>query len=143
MKSLVSATRSLRRYPTPFDLAATSSVAYCSSTYCDRTMTAVSGCLSRTASAATIPSEVKVGGIRTSTTTRSGRCSSTASMKLSASGQAAATSKPADVSRRTIPSRSRTESSASTTLVAGWVVSSWTVSSVMTGSVRCEGGGSR
>lgn len=62
-----------------------------------------------------MPSEVNVGGMRTSTTTRSGRWRSTATRNVSASGQASATSKPPAVSNRTRPSRSRTESSAMTT----------------------------
>ena len=65
-----------------------------------------------------MPSSVCVGGIRTSMTASSGRCSATALSSWAASGTAATTSKPPSVSIRVSPSRSSTESSAITIRMA-------------------------
>ena len=69
-------------------------------------------------SAALMPSSVWVGGIRTSMTARSGWCPATALSSCSASGTAAATSKPPSVSILVSPSRSSTESSVFWSLLA-------------------------
>src|SRR5690606_660217 len=93
------------------------SPAWDSSTYWDSTSTAVPGSSWRTASAARSPSSVNDGGIRTSTTATSGRWCRTASRSASPSPTAATTVQPASSSSRTRPSRSSTESSASTTRI--------------------------
>ena len=66
--------------------------------------------------AATRPSSVWVGGMRMSTIATSGLCMATCRSRSSAVPDWATTSKPDSSSRRTTPSRSRTESSAITTL---------------------------
>ena len=77
-------------------------------------MIATSGHCRRITRAARIPSSVKVGGIRTSAITSSGRCRSTAASSPAASSTAATTSKPVVSSSLVSPARSRTESSAIT-----------------------------
>ena len=71
-------------------------------------------CSARMASAARRPSSVWVGGIRMSTIATSGRCSRTAASSSSAVQAWATTLNPASTSRRAMPSRSSTESSART-----------------------------
>ena len=73
------------------------------------------GCSARIWCAARRPSSVCVGGIRTSTTATSGLCAPTLRSRSSASPAWPATSKPDSSSRRARPSRSSTESSATTT----------------------------
>ena len=75
----------------------------------------MSGCFSLIDFAARSPSSVWVGGIRMSTTATSGRCIATWRRRSSAVPDCATTSKPDSSSSRAIPSRSSTESSASTT----------------------------
>ena len=109
--SVTSATRSLSRYPTLLVLADNRSAAYRSSTYCDSTRIAMSGHWARIASAARMPSSVKVGGIRTSATTRSGCSLSTAASSSLPSPAVAATSNPALSRSLVSPARSSTLSS--------------------------------
>ena len=66
-------------------------------------------------SPARTPSSVCVGGMRTSSTTRSGCVGSSAASSEAASPKLASTSSPASTSSRVMPSRRRTESSASIT----------------------------
>ena len=73
------------------------------------------GCFSRISRAARSPSSVCVGGMRMSTSATSGLYERTFSISSSAVPACPTTSKPASSSRRAMPSRSRTESSASTT----------------------------
>ena len=78
----------------------------------------------RICSAARSPSSVKVGGMRTSTTARSGWWRSTTVSRSSALSTVPTTSMPASASRRVSPARSSTESSAITIRMAapraGW-----------------------
>ena len=76
---------------------------------------ATSGSSSRIVRAASSPSAVWVGGIRMSTTTRSGTCSRTSARRGSPSPACPTTSKPGRASRLANPSRSSTSSSARTT----------------------------
>ena len=80
-------------------------------------MIRASGQARRTSTAARSPSSVWLGGIRTSTTPTSGRCSSVAATYDGPSPTAATTSWPASASSSWSPSRSRRESSATTILI--------------------------
>ncbi len=80
-------------------------------------MIRAAGQLARTSTAARSPSSVWLGGIRTSTTPTSGRCSSVAATYAGPSATAATTSWPASASSSWSPSRSRRESSATTILM--------------------------
>jgi hypothetical protein len=74
----------------------------------------MSGCRSRSSTAARMPSSVLVGGIRMSVTTTSGRSLSTASRSEGRSPQDTTTSMPGWAAKtRATPSRTMTLSSAS------------------------------
>ena len=79
-------------------------------------MIRASGHARRTSTAARSPSSVWLGGIRTSTMPRSGRCSSIAATNDGPSPTEPTTSWPASASSSWSPSRSSRESSATTTL---------------------------
>src|SRR4051794_18622752 len=83
--------------------------------YCDRTTTPTSGVSALIASAARMPSSVWLGGIRMSTSARSGLCARTLRITSSPSPAWATTSNPWRPSSCAIPSRSSTVSSAITT----------------------------
>ena len=80
-------------------------------------MTRASGHCRRTSTAARSPSSVWLGGIRTSTTPTSGRCSSAAATNDGPSPTEATTSWPASASSSWRPSLSSSESSATTILI--------------------------
>src|SRR5699024_3720920 len=112
----ISVTRFFSRYPTPTDSVPNSSVAYSRSTYWLSTSTPVSGNRRLIDRAASRPSVVWVGGIRTSTIARFGRRRATARSSSCPSPTEATTEIPSSSSRLRTPSRSSTASSASTTV---------------------------
>jgi hypothetical protein len=123
LNSATSDTRSLSRYPIPVAPDSSSRDAYLVSMYCENTRTPIPGYRSRIVSAARRPSSVCDGGIRTSVTATSGRCSATAATSASPSPTAAAISWPLSVSSLISPSRSRAASSAITTLTTAPAIS--------------------
>lgn len=102
--------------------SASSSSTYPATTYWLRTSTRAEWSARRTASVARNPSSVWVGGMRTSTMPRSGRCSAIAATKASPSPTPATTWWPASARMSCNPSRRRTESSATTTRSDGDVL---------------------
>src|SRR4051812_3096565 len=109
-------TRSFSRYPRPATPSDSRSNAYSSSTYCDSTTTPIDGCSERIRLAASMPSVVKVGGIRMSVRTASGRCRATDSSSAVES-VTTSTRSTSSVSARSaeMPWRTRKLSSAKTT----------------------------
>src|SRR5262245_15886650 len=109
----------------------------------ESTSTPTFGCVRRISAAATNPSSMFLGGMRTSTIATSGVCERTLSRRSSASTARPTTTCPASSSRDAIPSRKRAWSSATTTRsvfgLGGWLSVEVTSLAGMTDLERGEG----